>query len=525
MDLQSLVTEAEKFFPGLSRREVELLEKCLDGRAMGYATVESGDIVVRSDLLRWICTDGRIASAIGRRGLELERARITGGLDLDYCAVGFPVDFRQCSFEGTISLNYAELRSLTFSGGRADGFSAQAARIKGDLFLSNGFTVRGETKLTASDISGNLVCTGGSFDGNGAKAFNGNRMTVGGSVYLDQGFGARGEVQLIDAQIGGNLSCSGARILNKDHDALSGDRTVIDGSVYFRDKFSTDGMIRFPGARIKGQLSFEGSIFLTGGRSGLFAQNLRVEEAFFWRDLSITPETEIDLSHAYVGQLCDDSAGWPAPGGLLLDGFEYKSIADVSPHDASSRSDWLRRQPDNSFRPQPFEQLAAVLRREGHEDEARTILIEKQRSRIELGNLSAWSAAWNRLLGVTLGFGYKPQRVLIFIVLFLILGTVLFGAGYSNDVMAPVKERVFMDPAYLLDREIPEPYPVFNAFMYSLDSFLPIVDLHQESFWLPNANRGGWGVFLVWYLRVHIVVGWVLTSLAILGFSGLVRKD
>ncbi len=60
------------------------------------------------------------------------------------------------------------------------------------------------------------------------------------------------------------------------------------------------------------------------------------------------------------------------------------------------------------------------------------------------------------------------------------------------------------------------------------------MDLHQQSYWLPNANRGGeiplilfkckTGVLLRWYFWFHIVCGWILTSLWVAGFTGLVRS-
>ena len=37
---------------------------------------------------------------------------------------------------------------------------------------------------------------------------------------------------------------------------------------------------------------------------------------------------------------------------------------------------------------------------------------------------------------------------------------------------------------------IAETYPQLNAFMYSLDTFTPLISLDQADFWLPNASRG-----------------------------------
>ena len=69
----------------------------------------------------------------------------------------------------------------------------------------------------------------------------------------------------------------------------------------------------------------------------------------------------------------------------------------------------------------------------------------------------------------------------------------------------------------------------------SVDAFVPVVDLKEVSRWLP-----AWGVGQVLvdsqycrfttgglvriYLCLHIAAGWVITSLLIMGLSGLVRR-
>jgi hypothetical protein len=36
-------------------------------------------------------------------------------------------------------------------------------------------------------------------------------------------------------------------------------------------------------------------------------------------------------------------------------------------------------------------------------------------------------------------------------------------------------------------------YPPFNAMIYSLENFLPLVDLHQGTYWRPNPHHGSAG--------------------------------
>jgi hypothetical protein len=63
--------------------------------------------------------------------------------------------------------------------------------------------------------------------------------------------------------------------------------------------------------------------------------------------------------------------------------------------------------------------------------------------------------------------------------------------------------------------------------VYSLENFLPVVDLHQGEYWRPNPGLRDSGTIpaslLHWYLWLHILAGWILTPLLFAGLSGLIR--
>jgi hypothetical protein len=117
----------------------------------------------------------------------------------------------------------------------------------------------------------------------------------------------------------------------------------------------------------------------------------------------------------------------------------------------------------------------------------------------------------------------------------VILGTFLFGRGYEAGLISPASNFAPFDESKL-NSEVSVNYPVFNPLVYSLDVFLPIVDFHQESHWLPNSKKGTDKtlVFLFktrsdnllhCYFWLHIVLGWVFTSLWVAGFTGLIRSQ
>jgi hypothetical protein len=107
---------------------------------------------------------------------------------------------------------------------------------------------------------------------------------------------------------------------------------------------------------------------------------------------------------------------------------------------------------------------------------------------------------------------------------------VLFGFGYRERAITPTEPEAY--DRFIRDGEPPRHYPPFNAIVYSLENFLPVVDLHQGMYWRPNPRHGMGGrmralsgTLLRWYLWVHILAGWIITPLLAAGLTGLVRPD
>jgi hypothetical protein len=82
-------------------------------------------------------------------------------------------------------------------------------------------------------------------------------------------------------------------------------------------------------------------------------------------------------------------------------------------------------------------------------------------------------------------------------------------------------------------KKLPGDYPRFEPAVYSIDVFVPFLDLHQEDYWLSTANSpvcsacfgttlGQWVRIYMW---LHIAFGWLLSTLAALSITGLVRRE
>ncbi len=127
-------------------------------------------------------------------------------------------------------------------------------------------------------------------------------------------------------------------------------------------------------------------------------------------------------------------------------------------------------------------------------------------------------------------------------------GSALF--GYFHENMTTAKQNVYTSnsssilpnaPNYVLPGTpfwkvshqddlhsgllLSDDYPHFNAFLYSLDTLVPLVDfnLNQKKYWYPNSNSP-WGIWLYLYLIFHTIAGWVLASLLAASLAGVIKK-
>ena len=60
---------------------------------------------------------------------------------------------------------------------------------------------------------------------------------------------------------------------------------------------------------------------------------------------------------------------------------------------------------------------------------------------------------------------------------------------------------------------------VYNRFWYSLDLFLPFVNLQADDVWKPKTNER----FLRHYVRLHVMLGWILIPIVLAALTGLIK--
>ncbi len=441
---------------------------------------------VRAAILRWLYTDSDVNRFLDPSGLGVAGARIEGKLDLSYVKADKPLTIVRCYIPDGIDVTFSHLQSFEVRGSSTGPIAADRSELAGDLAVR---------------------------------------------------FGTYGSLSLFRARIGGNLDCTGSTLLSGGQRSVNAVGSTIAGDMIFHDGFTTDGIVDLRLARVGQSLSFHRAIFSGPDDTGLNAERASIGGTLYWVDIRHTPNTQLDLENTKADALWDDEASWPAPGKLMIDGFIYTEFAG-GPAEADPRLEWLERQPPG-YRPQPYRQLAKVLRDGGRETGATDVLIAKEEVVRHDAGLGRMERAWNLMLDVTIGYGYRPLRALWWIAGFVIVGTVLFGLAYRARIVTPTDEaayRVFVESGVA-----PPHYPPFHAFVYALENFLPVVELYQGEYWRPNPLHGTKGRsrilarefdfglvpgrLLRWYLWFHILAGWTLTPLLFAGLSGLVRPD
>jgi hypothetical protein len=491
------------------------------------------------------CGAGTFRNA-GGKALRADRLYVQGSVFLRnaFVAEG-EVRLLGAEIGGNLECNDGTFRNV---GGRA--LSADRAGVQGSVFLRDGFSAEGAVRLPGAMIGGNLECNQGAFKNPGGVALNADRISTQGNVLLSGGFVAEGEVNLAGAQIGNNLSCDGGVFKNGSGRALNADGTNVKGFAFFRGGFRAEGEVNLLSAQIGDNLECDGGSFKNAAGRALNADRMNVQGNAMFRS-GFSAEGEVRLVNAVVkgtlvwtgvnnpgvvtlilrngsaGAIQDDKASWPSAGKLDLDGFVYGHIA-TGLTDTKNRLAWLTLQ--QPFTPQPYRQLAKVMNGAGFDrGERRVLFAMEDRIWREEGGVAA--TLFRLPLSLVVGYGYYPMRALMGLAILMVLGWGVYSAAHAAGMMVPKDAQAY---AYFKQNgRAPASYEPLGPFVFSVENSLPLVKLGQTDNWRPDpspdrAGQANWitsSRFLFGFLRLQILLGWILTTLFIAGVTGIVQKD
>ena len=552
--------------------------------------IESGeDInVVRGEVIRFFAFGGNGENSVAGSMIHLRGAWIAGVLDLTHADIPYALLFGNCHFVASVMMLYTECAALYLNGSRlAKGLSADGLMTKGNVNLRNGFFAEGEVRLLGANVGGNLDCMGGKFYNPDGNALFADGLTTKGVVYMNKDFSAEGEVRLLGANVGMDLECTGGRFHKPDGNALHADGLTTKGDVNLSRGFSAEGGVSLLHTNIGRNLNCVDGKFNNPNKHALVVEGSNINFGLFW--WNTTCEGMVNLAYARADMLVDDADSWKSCK-VILDGFTYNRF--FNPMDAQSRLRWLDNRPNGmEFSPLPYEQAAKVLFGMGHTHDARKILLEKEHIRMQqekesseiFSPVSHDAAAnilfamgqnreareillererlltergefpriwrWGRKVWDALaGYGYRPWlHTFVISLVIIVFGSALFCWGEYAGKIVPHQPAALVSMKYQYGRipaETPDAtvarkfsgYPEFSPILFSVDIFVPLLNLHQEPFWYPAPDGGhqrwwgsaedgefSWWFLLEWWYWFQIMAGGVLTSFFLLSIARLLR--
>lgn len=468
--------------------------------------------------------------------------------------------------EGQIDFTGTEITNTSGPAVEADSLRTNNMLLFRNAKIRGG-SGQGSLDLRSAHIGGQIDFDNATITNDHGPAVTGDSMETDSHLFLRRAkitaCSADGAILLIGAHIGGQIDLHHAIITNDMGAAVNGDSMHVASHLFAGSTLITgnsdSGAVRLAGTHVVGLLAFSGARITNAGGPAIQAQAARLDDALHLDSATLSGSGEdgvVDLSSAHVeGPLTcrglvattdngpridlretalnqrasveatlicprpDRPGRCPEPGRIQLDTFTYPSLRRVT------WKQWLHliRFHTDDYRPQPYQQLAAVERTAGHDHNARHILIAQQedlrRRNPEAlgGRLAQWiHAIW----GVLGGYGYRAAR----------LGLALIIALTLSGPLGWVAGQVDTRPGHLAAERV----TTFTAPTGTPCSFIELVGLGIDRGLplgttglrtrcdLDTATRWGQGFTIaIWCIQIAV---WALATLAIASHTGLIRK-
>lgn len=480
--------------------------------------------LVRAELIRHLLLgfDG-----LHDKGIRLRGAWISGTLDLQGCDCERDISLSHCHLSNPINLVNARLRGLHFSACSLTGVSADNTSFSGSVYIRAGSNIVGEISLAGARISGDLQICDATIDSPRQDAIFAPSLRVEGSVFLGNYPYSENVTELHTT---GMLFFSSARI---EHDF-----------------FLTKTSINLPQDPISMVQIFDPSEE-HGRDMALSLARAKINGILYLADNQIS-QGIVNLAGAEVARFRDEPVGPGAAYPIRLDGFRYTDFSRHAETKIDARLDWLARKPANMpFTSQPYEQLAYVLQILGHRNDARTVLMRKERllraENRKLMKMRGTSFIWRGVSRITddflrwsIGYGYRPGRAVVIAVALIVGLGFFFESTWRAGDMAPNAAPILVSADWVsatkTHAENPavfwsspgqggQDWETFNAFAYAADVVIPLVVFGQESAWAPSTSRSPLGKIAWWVRWFAKSIGWIVTALGAAAITGVIRKD
>ncbi|PWG09325.1 oxidoreductase [Streptomyces sp. V2] len=468
---------------------------------------------VRARVVAWLLLDGPPALTGRVSSLKLVGVRISGTLDVSGGRVLPYVELRGCRFDREVLLPEARFTTLRLVDCAVPRLEAARVHTEGDLHLPRSRFPEG-IRLTDAHIGTDLLLSQAVVhQDRSGRSVAADGMTVGQDIQADL-LESYGELSLRGAKVGVSLSLRGARLADPlGRFALNAPQLTVERSLYLTPAAAggrqASGVTPARGVRVQ-RFECRGGLRLDDGRFGDAVDlqsarfpltddqelSLRRVHASELRFLGQHPERgTVVLSGTRVVNLIDRATAWPGPGRLHMAGFTYDNLIPVGPFPLAARLEWVAAA-TAEYAPEPYERLAAVLRAGGEDQDAREVLLAKQRRRRE--TLPPGAKLWGYAQDWTVAYGYRPGRAAVWMGVLWAAGSVAYGHAPHHPTGGSS--------------------PTWDPVLFALDLLLPVIDLGQAGQW---RLEGAWQ----WSAAVMILLGWILATTVAAGATRLLRRD
>lgn len=468
---------------------------------------------VRARFVCWLLLDGPPALSGRVASLKLTGVQISGVLDLAGGTVTPYVELKGCRFEREVLLPEARFQTVRLVDCSVPRLEAARVHTEGDLHLPRCRFHNG-VRLTDAHIGTDLLLNQAIvYRDRTGRSIAADGMTVGQDLQAEL-LESHGELSLRSAKVGVSLSLRGARLSNPyTRLALNAPQLTVGRTLYLTpagvggpwlsgttpargtriQRFSCQGGVRLDDGRFGDAVDLERARFTFTDDQELSLLRIHAPELRF---LGERPQRgKVVLSGARVVNLIDRASSWPGPGNLHMGGFAYENLVPQGPFPLDSRLDWVAAATPE-YAPEPYERLATVLRDAGEDEDAREVLLAKQRRRRE--SLPIAAKVWGVMQDWTVAYGYRPGRAAVWMAVLWAASSLAF----AHADHAPVSGNG---------------HPPWSPALFALDLLLPVIDLGQAGQWQLH---GGWQ----WLSVALILLGWILATTVAAGATRLLRR-
>jgi hypothetical protein len=426
----------------------------------------------------------RIVGAIIDERIDISNAQIPWEVWLKDCQFSNGAIFVRANFAGTVSFENSTFKSdANFNGMKV-----------GQLAVFNKAVFEGTVDFGSADIAGHFEAIEAQFKDK-VKGTSFNSMKVRGTAFFRKAV-FEGWVSFLLADFARNFEAQGAQFINGWGVDFYGMK--VGQIANFNDAVFENG-VDFALADIgnfeakKAQFKDAVLVMMNCGGKGDFTEAKFSGSAY----LNNADFAALDLSRS----------GWPKDGNdggvFHMQGMSYKYICAVPGNEPASHKALLKLADQSAYTADVYRNLEEFFLRQGYRSDAdQAFIAGKRREREEYfrsGQWSRWLGSW--MLNLLVGYGRRPWQAGIPCAVLVALGCVLF----SPKKMEPQKPE--------------DTQRVYSRFWYSLGLFLPFVDLQADKVWKPKADQ----TFLRNYMRVHIILGWILVPLVLAALTGLIK--